>query len=124
MRRAVPIIAIALAGLCATVSLAQDPAQTDPLHFKVEIDNPTVRVLHVTVAPNTKVKFHELAGAVVVPLTDYESILKRANGQTMTVTRRKGKAGWLDGGVREFQSGARGIDALLIEIKRASPPSQ
>jgi hypothetical protein len=107
----------ALCALCATAS-AQDPAQTDPVHFKVQLDNPSVRVLHVKVEPNTKVKVHDMADAVVVPLADYTSVLQRKNGETTTVERKKGKAVWLSGGMREIQSGAQPIDALLIEIKK------
>jgi hypothetical protein len=111
---------VALLGLCAVAALAQDPAMTDPAHFKVELDNARIRVLHVTVGPNTKVQVHELADAVVVPLADYESTLKRANGETSTVERKTGKAVWLPAGVREFESGDHGVNALLIEIKAPS----
>ena len=111
----------AVAVVCAlftTAAWAQDPAQTDPVHFKVELDNPSVRVLHVKVEPNTKVKLHDMADAVVVPLADYDSILKRKNGETTKVERKRGKAVWLSGGMREIQSGSQPIDALLIEIKK------
>ncbi len=113
------------AGLVAVIALwsagahAQDPAKTDPAHFKVVLDNDRARVLHVTVEPNTKIELHEVDDAVVVPLTDYESILKTANGQTTTLQRTSGKAEWLPAGGREFESGSKGVDALLIEIKRA-----
>ncbi len=107
----------AVCALFAAAAWAQDPAQTDPVHFKVELDNPSVRVLRVTVEPNTKIKLHELLDAVVVPLADYNSILKRNNGETTTVERKTGKAVWLGGGLREIQSGSQPIDALLIEIK-------
>lgn len=102
------------------IALAQNPAETDPGHFKVELDNSRVRVLHVTVAPNTKVELHEIDDAVVVPLADYESTLKRPNGETAVVERKTGKAAWVPAGAREFEAGARGVDALLIEIKPAA----
>ncbi len=108
---------VALVGLCAVAARAQDPARTDPMHFTVELDNPRVRVLHVRVAPNTKIDVHDLDDAVVVPLTDYESTLKRRNGETSTLERKTGKAAWVPAGARDFESGARGVDALLIEIK-------
>jgi hypothetical protein len=103
--------------LCAAAALAQDPASTDPAHFSVELDNARVRVLRVTVPPNTKVQLHELGDAVVVPLADYESTLKRPTGETATVERKTGKAAWLAAGAREFESGNQGVNALLIEIK-------
>ncbi len=101
---------------CAAAVYAQDPAKTDPAHFKVELENDRVRVLHVTVQPNTKIELHELDDAVVVPLSDYESTLKTANGTTK-LERIAGKPGWVPAGGREFDAGAKGVDALLIEIK-------
>ena len=105
--------------LCVAAAHAQDPAISDPSHFKVELENDRVRVLHVTVQPNTKIELHELDDAVVVPLTDYESTLKTANG-TAKVERIAGKSGWVPAGGREFEAGAKGVDALLIEIKHTA----
>ena len=110
---------VAMVALCAAPCGAQDPATSDPAHFKVELNNDRVRVLHVTVEPNTKVELHEIDDAVVVPLTDYESTLKRPGGQASIVERKTGKASWVARGAREFEAGAKGVDALLIEIKHA-----
>ena len=112
---------VAVVGLFAVAAQAQDPAKTDPAHFKVELENDHVRVLHVTVEPNQKIEVHEINGAVVVPLADYESTLKRADGTTTVVERKHGVSAWVPGGGREFEAGARGVDALLVEIK--SPPA-
>jgi len=87
-----------------------------------ELENDRVRVLHVTVEPNTKIELHELDDAVVVSLSDYESTLKTANGQTTKVKRTPGKPAWVPAGGREFEAGSKGVDALLIEIKRAAAP--
>ena len=105
--------------LCAAPAHAQDPAKTDPEHFKVELENDRARVLHVTVEPNTKIELHELDDAVVVPLSDYESTLKTANGRTTKLERIAGKPAWVPAGGREFEAGSKGVNALLIEIKRA-----
>ncbi len=113
---------VAVIALCAAAARAQDPVKSDPAHFKVELENNRVRVLHVTVEPNTKIQLHELDDAVVVPLSDYESTLKMANGQTTKVERTAGKPGWVPAGGREFEAGSKGVDALLIEIKRAAAP--
>jgi hypothetical protein len=120
MRSLVSIIGVAvIIALGAVAAHAQDPAKTDPAHFKVVLENERARVLHVTVDPNTKVELHELDDAVVVPLTDYESTLKSPSGQTTKLERVTGKPAWVPGGGREFEAGAKGVDALLIEIKHA-----
>jgi hypothetical protein len=98
---------------------AQDPVKTDPAHYKLELENDRVRILHVSVEPNRKLEVNELGDAVIVPLRDYESTLKTANGETK-VERVMGKPAWVSAGRREVEAGARGVDALLIEIKPAA----
>jgi beta-alanine degradation protein BauB len=105
--------------LCASPARAQDPVKTDPAHYKLELENDRVRVIHITVEPNGKLEVNELGDAVVVPLRDYESTLKMANGPTK-VERVAGKPAWVPAGRREVEAGARGVDALLIEIKPAA----
>jgi hypothetical protein len=107
--------------LCAPLARAQDPVKIDPAHYKLELENDRVRVIHITVEPNGKLEVNELGDAVVVPLRDYESTLKMANGPTK-VERVAGKPAWVPAGRREVEAGARGVDALLIEIKPAAAP--
>jgi hypothetical protein len=110
---------IAVTTLSIAMARAQDPAKTDPAHFKVVLENDRTRVLHVTVEPNAKIELHELDDAVVVPLVDYDSTLKTPSGQTTKLERITGKPGWVPAGQREFEAGSKGVDALLIEIKHA-----
>jgi hypothetical protein len=105
--------------LYAAPARAQDPAKIDPAHYKLELENDRVRVLHVSVEPNGKLEVNELGDAVIVPLRDYESTLKTANGETK-VERVMGKPAWVTAGRREVEAGARGVDALLIELKPAA----
>ncbi len=107
--------------LCAPLARAQDPVKIDPAHYKVELENDRVRVIHVTVEPNGKLEVNELNDAVIVPLRDYESTLKMANGETK-LERVAGKPGWVPAGRREVEAGSRGVDALLIEIKHGAAP--
>jgi hypothetical protein len=112
---------VGLLALVAAAVYAQAAGATLPAHYKLELENQYVRVLHITVEPHSKVAVHELNDAVVVPLVDYESTLKTANGGSVIVERKIGKAAWLPGGKREIETGAKGVDALVIEIKRAAP---
>ncbi len=111
---------IAILALGAPAIHAQDPVVSDPAHYKLELENDHARVLHVTVEPHRKIELHELNGAIVVPLTDYESTLKTADGKSQLIERKTGKAAWLPGGKREFEAGPKGVDALLIEPKSTS----
>jgi len=117
---------VQFAGLVAIIMVllvssarAQDPVKIDPAHYKLELENDRVRILHVSVEPNGKLEVNELGDAVIVPLRDYESTLKTANGETK-VERVMGKPAWVTAGRREVEAGARGVDALLIELKPAA----
>jgi len=120
IRWALTAVFVALIALGAAPVHAQDSAAALPRHYQLELENEQVRVLHIKVQPNGKVDVHELNGAVVVPLIDYESTLK-AGGKSVIVERKMGKAAWLPGGRREIEAGAKGVDALVIEIKSAPP---
>jgi len=116
---------VAIVSLCTAAARAQDRAKdptTDPAHFKVELENDRVRVLHVKIEPNGKGELHELDDLVVVPLADYESTMKTPGGEAKKVERIAGKPAWVPGGRREVEAGARGVDALLIEIKHPAAP--
>lgn len=47
-----------------------DPAQIDPRHVKVTLENDRVRVLHVTIGPHENVPMHSHPSAVGIFLTD------------------------------------------------------
>jgi quercetin dioxygenase-like cupin family protein len=47
----------------------QDPVKVDPKHYKVELENDHVRVLHVTYAPHEKSVMHGHPATVAVFLT-------------------------------------------------------
>ena len=118
---ALTAVLVGLMALSAAPVHAQVPTETQPKQYKLEFENEHARVLHITVQPNGKVEFHELNGAVVVPLIDYESTLKTADGKSVIVERKMGKAAWVPAGGREVEAGAKGVDALVIEIKSAAP---
>jgi quercetin dioxygenase-like cupin family protein len=49
--------------------LAQDPVKTDPSHYKVLVDNASVRVLETNYAAGAKSVMHSHPDAIIVPLT-------------------------------------------------------
>jgi len=55
--------------LWSSAALAQDPVKVDPTHYKVLLDNPSVRVLKVDYAPGTKSTMHQHPDSIVIPLS-------------------------------------------------------
>ena len=67
MKRAIFLVGVLVAA--TTAVQAQDAVKADPAHYKVLIDNPSVRVLDINYAPGGKSVMHEHPDAIVVPLT-------------------------------------------------------
>jgi len=122
--RKIVFFGIAMIFAFASSALAQDPVKLHPDVFKVEIDNPQVRVMRVILPAHQKTDLHDMRDAVVVPLTDYESSLKTADGKTVALKRSAGKPAWLPAGSRVIEAGDKPVQAILIELKApAAPPS-
>ena len=101
----------------ASAARAQDPVKLHPDIYKVEFENSQVRVLRVTLAPHQKTELHEMHDAVVVPLTNYESVIHEADGKRVEVKRIAGKPAWLPEGSREIEAGDNPVEAILTELK-------
>ncbi|MGC1676614.1 MAG: hypothetical protein WA740_03685 [Candidatus Binataceae bacterium] len=103
--------------MAAGVALAQDPVKLHPDIYKVEFENSQVRVMRATLAPHQKTDLIEMRDTVVVPLTDYESVIKDPAGKTTEVKRIAGKPAWLAQGSREIEARDKTVEAILIELK-------
>ena len=78
----VAAVAAALALGTATLCRAQDPTKVDPAHYKVILDNPSVRVLRITYAPGAKSTMHEHPDAMVVVLSTGKMSFATPDGKT------------------------------------------
>jgi quercetin dioxygenase-like cupin family protein len=72
-----------------------DPVSIDPKHYKVEFENPQVRVLRVTIEPHGIAPLHEHSvNRVTVFLTDQEFRVKDSTGKAQIVKHKAGEAIW------------------------------
>jgi len=117
--------ALTLAAALATLPLvaaAQDPAKVDPGHYKVLLDNATVRVLKVSVAPGGKTPAHAHPDSLLVPLADGTARFTLGDGKVEDAVLAKESAVFTPAGTHTgANTGAGAIDAILIEFKAASP---
>ena len=67
MRR-LTLLSLVMAAL-STVALAQDPVKVDPAHYKVILDNASVRVLNITYPVGGKSTMHQHPESIAVALT-------------------------------------------------------
>lgn len=102
--------------LVAASAVAQNAA---PAPHKVEIDNPMVRVLRVTLPPREKPAAIEHRAAVAIFLSDSTYRVGGATGKSET--RRRGDVAFLAAGTQSLENiGIAPAEIVIIEFK--TPP--
>ena len=116
----VPAIGLALASPAA----AQDPIKTNPEVYRVIFENPTVRVLGVSVKPGAKTSLHEHPDTVIVALSDARVKFTGADGKSVDAPLKADQAGWAPA---EKHSGENlektPVQVVLVELKGNKPPA-
>ena len=114
-------IALALSAL-PLMAAAQDAVKVDPAHYKVLLDNPTVRVLKINVPAGAKTPMHSHPDALLVPLTDGKAHFTLADGKTEDSLLTKETAAYTPAGTHAgANTGTAPLDAILVEFKTAAP---
>jgi quercetin dioxygenase-like cupin family protein len=106
----------------ASSGAAQDPVTSNPKHYRVVWENPTVRVLHVTVAPGEKTTMHEHPDNAVVVFTDSKMRFTGADGKTQDAALKPNDVMWSPAGKHAGENTGTGpIDGVIIELKGTAP---
>jgi quercetin dioxygenase-like cupin family protein len=72
-----------------------DPVKLDPKHYKVEFENPQVRVLNVLIGGKEPVPMHEhTRDRVVVYVTDMDFLITSADGKATPAMHQAGDVGF------------------------------
>ena len=79
------VFAFALAVLWAGAAFAQDPVKVDAKHYKVLVDNASVRVLKITYPAGDKSPMHQHPDSIVVPLVTSKVRFTMPDGKTVKV---------------------------------------
>jgi beta-alanine degradation protein BauB len=96
----------------------QDTVANHPPAFKVEIDNPQVRVVRRYHAPHEKVPMHTHKDGVVVYLTEVREISTESDGKSRQVTRHAGDVIWSPAHTHSLENLAdTPIEVIEIELK-------
>lgn len=103
-------------------ALAQDPVKVDPKHYKLVLENPSVRVLKIDYAPGEKSTMHQHPDSIVVPLTTSKVQFNLPDGKSETLDMATDSAMYTPAGTHNPTNVGTGrIEALLIEFKAAAP---
>jgi quercetin dioxygenase-like cupin family protein len=103
----------------------EDPAVTDPEHYRVLWENESVRVLEYTDEPGARTSFHVHPDSVMVTLSAFERRLFVGEVER-TVALAAGQAVWLPAQRHAGENiGVTPTHTVLIELKQSQiVPSQ
>ena len=117
-RTVVFTIATAIAG--SSVMFAQDPAKVDAAHYKVLIDNASVRVLEVNHAAGGKSVMHAHPDAIIIPLTASKVRFNTPDGKFTDSELPNESASCAPAGVHNPANiGTTPVRAIVVEFKGA-----
>jgi hypothetical protein len=102
----------------------RDPAVIDPQHFKVDLQNDRVRVVHLTMKAGEGSPMHESQTFLAVCIKECHLRLTKPNGKIQDLHMQAGDSRWVWEDTRsEKNLGNDPLEMLLIEIKREQPTS-
>ena len=115
------LTSLAVAAL-TSVALAQDPVKVDPSHYKVILDNASVRVLNVTYPAGSKSVPHSHPDGIAVALGPSTVRFAMPDGKSQDVEMANEGALYIPGGVHTPTNiGKTAVNAIVIEFKAAKP---
>ena len=116
------VLVFAFLALGAWAALAQDPVKVAPEHYKLVMENASVRVLKVEYAPGSKSAMHQHPDAIVIPLGASKVQFTTPDGKTQDSDMAAESAMYTPAGTHSAANvGTNRVEALLIEFKGAKP---
>jgi predicted metal-dependent enzyme (double-stranded beta helix superfamily) len=113
---------VSLVMLWSWAALAQDAVKADPAHYKVVLENASVRVLKIDYAPGAKSTMHQHPDAIVIPLAVAKVRFTMPDGKSEDSDMASESAMYSPAGTHNPANiGTGRVDALLVEFKSATP---
>jgi quercetin dioxygenase-like cupin family protein len=105
--------------LLSGIGFAQDAAEVDPEHYKVEFENEKVRVLRITYGSGDKSVMHSHPEGVVVFLNDGVAKMTFPDGTSQNMETKAGQVVWSDASQHQPENiGKEGFEVIQIEFKQ------
>ena len=96
---------------------SDDPAITDPDHYRVIFENDRVRVLEYRDRPGDRTHEHSHPDMVIIPLTTFRRRLT-LGGRTVEIEKVRHEAGWVDAQKHLGENiGDTESHSLFVELK-------
>jgi hypothetical protein len=116
------LVVLGIAGSSRSPGAAATPVPQQP-HAdgpgRVELDNQSVRVFRIHLAPHERIPMHQLGARLVIWLTDAHLRDSLASGRIETVARKAGDVSWVPS---QRHSGMNlsdsAVEFIAVEVKR------
>jgi beta-alanine degradation protein BauB len=116
------LTALSLAAMWHVSAAAQDPVKVDAAHYKVLVDNPSVRVLRISYAAGGKSTLHQHPDSVVIPLVASKVKFTGADGKAQERELAAESATFSPAETHNPENiGSGPVDAILVEFKTPAP---
>jgi len=116
------VLALTLVFSWSGATLAQDPLKVDPTHYKVILENASVRVLKIDYPAGGKSVMHQHPDAIVVPLVASTVQFNLPDGKSQTQELPIDSALYTPAATHNPSNiGSTAISAILVEFKGAAP---
>lgn len=104
-------------GRHGTAASGADPVKADPAHFKVRLNNASVRVLEFRAKPGEKVPMHTHPAYVTYNFTGGKTTFTLADGKTAERDAAADSVTWNESEAHAAQVGDTETHSLLVEFK-------
>ena len=113
-----PLLAVALVSMSSGAAVAQDPLKVAAGTYTVVVDNPSVRVLKVSVPAGAKTPMHQHPDSVVIPLGASKVKFTMADGKSEESDLASESAMYTPAHTHAGENvGKTRVDALIVEFK-------
>lgn len=108
--------------LWSGAAFAQDAVKADPAHYKVILDNPSVRILKIGYPAGEKSQMHQHPDTIVIPLTTSKVKFTLPDGTSQDNDLASEMAMYAPAGTHNPANVGTGpVDAILVEFKSPKP---
>jgi beta-alanine degradation protein BauB len=122
MKSMTKVFVLALVLSWSGVAIAQDAVKADPGHYKVVLENASVRVLKISYGVGEKSPMHSHPDSIVVPLVASKVKFTTPDGKSQDQELANESAQYTPAGVHSPANiGTTRLEALLVEFKTAAP---
>ena len=119
-RKTLSVVSVAL--LWSAAALAQDAVKVDPAHYKVLVDNASVRIMKIDYPVGSKSVMHSHPDAIMVPLNASKVQFTMPDGKTQDSDMASESALYTPAATHNPANVGKGaVEGILIEFKSKAP---